>query len=209
MSAGIEVVLLDVGGVIVPPADPLRLAHAAAQLGLSPAEFVALLYEGEPWYTLSTGRSDEAAYWQTLGARVGWPEANLRRLLEPVWERDTMDDDVVALVQALRGRTRLAILSNATLRLEDHLRRLGIAQFFTPIINSARVGLRKPDPRIFSLALALLGVEPAAVLFVDDKQRNVEVAREMGMATVLFDRASTLAAALTTAGLLPCAPDMS
>jgi len=35
------------------------------------------------------------------------------------------------------------------------------------------------------------------------------VAREMGMATVLFDRASTLAAALTTAGLLPCAPDMS
>lgn len=203
MIAGIEVVLLDVGGVIVPPADPIRLAHTAAHLGLASAELVALLYQGEPWYALSTGQMDEAAYWQALGARVGRPEADLRRFLKPVWERDAVDGDVVALVQALRGRVRLAILSNATLGLEDHLNRLGVAQYFTPIINSARVGLRKPDPRIFSLALALLGVAPAAVLFVDDKQRNVEVAREMGMVTVLFDRASTLAAELTTAGLLP------
>ena len=203
MWALIEVVLLDVGGVIVPPADPLQLTQAAAQLGLSPSELVALLYEGEPWYALSTGRLDEAAYWQAIGAQVSWPVADLRRLLYPVWECDAVDGDVVALVQALRGRVRLAILSNATLHLEDHLNRLGVAQYFNPIINSARVGLRKPDPRIFSLALDLLGVAPDAVLFADDKQRNVTVAREMGMTTVLFDRAATLAAALSTVGLLP------
>ncbi len=203
MWALIEVVLLDVGGVIVPPADPLQLTQAAAQLGLSPSELVALLYEGEPWYALSTGRLDEAAYWQAIGAQVSWPVADPRRLLYPVWECDAVDGDVVALVQALRGRVRLAILSNATLHLEDHLNRLGVAQYFNPIINSARVGLRKPDPRIFSLALDLLGVAPDAVLFADDKQRTVTVAREMGMTTVLFDRAATLAAALSTVGLLP------
>jgi len=187
----------------VPPADPLQLTQAAAQLGLSPSELVALLYEGEPWYALSTGQLDEAAYWQAIGAQVSWPVADPRGLLYPVWERDAVDGDVVALVQALRGRVRLAILSNATLHLEDHLNRLGVAQYFNPIINSVRVGLRKPDPRIFSLALDLLGVAPDAVLFADDKQRNVTVAREMGLATVLFDRAATLAAALSTVGLLP------
>lgn len=48
-------------------------------------------------------------------------------------------------------------------------------------VISGEVGLRKPDPRIYRLACDRLGVDPAACAFVDDLERNVEVARELGM----------------------------
>ena len=52
---------------------------------------------------------------------------------------------------------------------------------FDPIINAARVGLRKPDPRIFLHALEVLRVPPGAMLFVDDQRRNTRVAEELGI----------------------------
>ena len=198
-----EVLLLDVGGVIVPPADPDALARAARLLGLSSIEVGALLYEWEPWYALSTGRLEEDAYWRALGDRVGWDAEDLRRLVAPVWEPNRVDEGVMDLARALHGRMRLAILSNATIRLEDQLRRLDVAPYFDPIINSARIGLRKPDPRIFVYTLDALAVAPAAILFVDDKRRNTAVAEQLGIPSVLFDRAATLAGALASRGLLP------
>ncbi len=83
VDATIKVLLLDVGGVIVPPADPDALARVARRLALSAAEVGALFYEWEPWYALSTGRLEEDAYWRALGKRVGWDVADLRRLSAP------------------------------------------------------------------------------------------------------------------------------
>jgi len=203
VDTDIEVLLLDVGGVIVPPADPDALARVAQRLALSAAEVGALFYEWEPWYALSTGRLEEGDYWRALGDRVRWDAADLRRLVAPVWEQSRVDEAVMDLVRALHGRMRLAILSNATIHLEDQLRRLGVAPYFHPIINSARIGLRKPDPRIFASTLDALGVAPGAILFVDDKRRNTAVAEQLGIPSVLFDHAATLAGALAARGLLP------
>ena len=57
---------------------------------------------------------------------------------------------------------------------------------FDVYVNSALVGLRKPDPAIFYLALEQLGVEPQQALFVDDMIYNVDIARELGIPTVQF-----------------------
>jgi len=46
------------------------------------------------------------------------------------------------------------------------------------------VGLRKPDPRIYALACATMGVEPPEVVFLDDLGVNLKPARAMGMATI-------------------------
>ncbi len=54
-------------------------------------------------------------------------------------------------------------------------------------VESAVVGLRKPDPRIYELACRELGVEPARAAFLDDIGRNLKTARELGMATIKVD----------------------
>jgi len=204
MDAAIDVLLLDVGGVIVPSADPALTTGIAAGLGLTASELGALFYEWEPWYALSTGRIDADAYWRALGERAGLEPDRLRRLVAPVWEPSGVDERVMALVRTLRdcGDTRLAILSNATVGLEDTLRGFGVARFFDPIVNSARIGLRKPDPAAFTRTLEILDSAPGRVLFVDDKRRNTVVAEGLGIPSVLFDGSDGLEEALAARGLL-------
>ncbi len=200
---GVDVLLLDVGGVIVPPANPAAVARVERALGLVTGELGALLYEWEPWYALSTGRTDVAAYWAALGARVGWEPAALASLLRPVWEPAGIDPEVIGLVRAVRSRMRVAVLSNATLALERQLAGFGVRDLFDPIINSARVGLRKPDPRIFQHAIDVLGVPANRILFVDDKQRNTRVAEDLGIPGVVYTAAPDLRDALMRCHLLP------
>lgn len=55
---------------------------------------------------------------------------------------------------------------------------------FHQIIESSKVGLRKPDPRIYRLACEKMGVAPEEVVFLDDLGINLKPARELGMTTI-------------------------
>lgn len=55
---------------------------------------------------------------------------------------------------------------------------------FTEIIESSKVGLRKPDPQIYLLACSIMGVEPAEVVFLDDLGINLKPAAALGMTTI-------------------------
>lgn len=55
---------------------------------------------------------------------------------------------------------------------------------FTQIIESSKVGLRKPDPKIYLLACSMMGVEPAEVVFLDDLGINLKPAAALGMTTI-------------------------
>jgi putative hydrolase of the HAD superfamily len=59
-----------------------------------------------------------------------------------------------------------------------------ILSLFHVIIESSKVGLRKPDPRIYELATAALGVSPEETVFLDDLGINLKPARAMGMTTI-------------------------
>ena len=62
--------------------------------------------------------------------------------------------------------------------------RAGVLSLFHGIIESSRVGVRKPDPRFYELACEKLGVEPAECVFLDDLGVNLKPARAMGMTTI-------------------------
>lgn len=55
---------------------------------------------------------------------------------------------------------------------------------FDAVIESSRVGVRKPDPRFYELACAELAIDPAEAVFLDDLGVNLKPARAMGMATI-------------------------
>ena len=59
-----------------------------------------------------------------------------------------------------------------------------IMEMFDEIIESSKVGIRKPDPRIYRMMCEALGVEPAACVFLDDLGGNLKPARAMGMTTI-------------------------
>ena len=55
---------------------------------------------------------------------------------------------------------------------------------FDHVIELAKIGLRKPDPRIYQMMVEALGVDPRACVYLDDLGVNLKPAREMGMTTI-------------------------
>ncbi|WZH99484.1 HAD-IA family hydrolase [Streptomyces rimosus] len=59
---------------------------------------------------------------------------------------------------------------------------VGLAEAFDAVVSIARIGVAKPDPRVFTTAAGRVGTEPRRCLFVDDSLGNVTAARAVGMA---------------------------
>ena len=84
---------------------------------------------------------------------------------------------------------KLAIVSNAEGQVEADAKRFGLAKYFDVIIDSHIVGVAKPDPRIFQIALERLGVGPDEARFAGDIYSiDVEGARAAGIEARLVDQ---------------------
>ena len=93
-----------------------------------------------------------------------------------------------AAVQAIRklraaGR-KVAALTNNWANDDQGSKMEILRQEFDVFIESTRVGLRKPDPRIYQLACSELGVAPPQTAFLDDIGLNLKAARALGMTTI-------------------------
>ncbi|MET7861592.1 HAD family phosphatase [Streptomyces sp. NPDC005318] len=92
-----------------------------------------------------------------------------------------IDPDVLTLLAGLRSRVPVVLVSNATTRLEDDLAALDVSDAFDAVVNTARLGLAKPDPRVFEAAARRVGADPRRCLFIDDTLGHVAAARAAGL----------------------------
>ncbi|MDE1848393.1 MAG: HAD-IA family hydrolase, partial [Candidatus Micrarchaeota archaeon] len=89
-------------------------------------------------------------------------------------------------LMVLRKRYKLAFLTNAGyMEYKVALKLMGFPYFDCKIV-SCYLKLIKPDPRIYKHAIKKLGLRPSEILFVDDKKKNADAARQAGMAAILF-----------------------
>jgi putative hydrolase of the HAD superfamily len=119
------------------------------------------------------------------------------------------DQAVVGLLRRIRGEAGLplVLVSNASVDLEDDLAALGLIDLADHVVSSARVGVAKPDPRIYAIAVDHAGVAAERCLFVDDSRENVDAAIALGMSALHYrepnDLRDALAPAFTTTQLRP------
>lgn len=119
-----------------------------------------------------------------LGARFGRDGADALDEWSDVPGR--VDAHAVALVARVRARVGVALITNATTRLERDLIDAGLDEVFPFVVSSAVVGVVKPEPAIFAHALELLGVDADACAYVDDHLRNVEAGSALGLQAIHF-----------------------
>ena len=115
---------------------------------------------------------------------------DLSRLRALYFERLEPNSAMIDFVRALRGRgTRTALLTNNVREWEPLWRSKlpEIDELFEVVVDSAFVGMRKPDPAIYELTLERLGVRAEDCVFVDDLEPNCETARGLGMLAVRFE----------------------
>jgi putative hydrolase of the HAD superfamily len=77
-----------------------------------------------------------------------------------------------------------------------------VMALFDHVIESAKIGLRKPDPRIYRMMVEALGVDPGNCVYLDDLGVNLKPARDMGMTTIKVLNASQAIGELESATML-------
>ncbi|MFN4090399.1 MAG: HAD-IA family hydrolase [Alphaproteobacteria bacterium] len=110
--------------------------------------------------------------------------------------------EMVAALRSLRERYRIACLTNnvrAAPRPPDQARAVAEAMaLFHAVIESSKVGHRKPEPRFYEIACEAVGVSPDEAVFLDDLGVNLKTARAMGMRTIKVESAAQALAELET-----------
>jgi putative hydrolase of the HAD superfamily len=205
----IRAVISDFGGVLTTPLSG-SFAIFAERTGMSMAELGGALgaivaREGaHPLYEMECGRLTEAEFLagleRALLAQVG-REISCEGFSDALWSGLAPNPPMIDLMAQLRAQGyRMALVTNNVREWESRWRALApVDDIFELVIDSAFVGVRKPDPEIYELALQGLGVAGEECLFVDDLERNCVAARALGMATVTYRDAEQAVAEIRAA----------
>jgi putative hydrolase of the HAD superfamily len=194
MSA-IRAVLWDFGGVIL--SSPFE-AFNRYEVGHGlPHNFLRSVNASNPhanaWAKLERGEVSTALFAQLF-------EAESAALGHAVSGQDVLAllsgevrPEMVAVLRRLKGRYKLACLTNnvrhgdgpGMARTPEQARAVAeIMTLFDQIVESSKVGVRKPEPRFYAIACELLGIQPAEAVFLDDLGINLKPAKAMGMRTI-------------------------
>jgi epoxide hydrolase-like predicted phosphatase len=207
MGSKIQAVIFDYGGVLMRTVTPLPRHELAHRFGLPPGSAEKLVFEGSLLDEVQLGRISDAEFWADVGQRLGLNAEELAEFRQAFWAGDRLDEELVALIHYLHGAGyRTALLSNAPVDLHQQLEQLGIADAFDVIVASGCEGLMKPDPAIFELTLARMGVAAEEAAFVDDFRMNVAAAQQVGLHATRFRGLSPLRKWLQELGVSVPAP---
>ena len=192
----IEAIISDFGGVLT---SPLLDSFAAfqnssgisiEQLGI--AMGMILVRDGKhPLFELETGRMTEADFLRALAeqltAQLG-RSVELHGFGEQYFEHLHPNEQMIEYMRELSGRGyKLAICTNNVREWEQLWRaKLPVDELFDVVIDSAFVGVRKPERAIYEMTLEGLGVPAEAALMIDDIELNCDAARALGMQAVWF-----------------------
>ena len=202
-----DVLISDFGGVLTTPLQEGFLAYQE-ESGVSLEELgramgrAAEEHGDHPLFVLERGEITEAEFRARIEPHLedGFDLARLRALY---FERLEPNAQMIQFVRELRSRgVRAALLTNNVREWEPLWRSKlpEVDELFEVVVDSAFVGLRKPDPAIFELTLQRLGgVAPERCVFLDDLDVNCEAARRLGMAAVRFETAEQAIPAVESA----------
>jgi putative hydrolase of the HAD superfamily len=192
----VRAVISDFGGVLT---SPLMSFFARFQddsgipleaLGKAMAR-IAQEQGAHPLFELEKGKLTEARFVELLEGAVGAElgrQVRLHGLAESYWSDMDTNDAMVDYLRGLRDDgIRLALLTNNVREWEPRWRAMvPVDELFEVVVDSANVGMRKPDPEIYELTLHRLELDPPQCVFVDDIEVNCQAAERLGMRAVWF-----------------------
>jgi len=192
----IEAVISDFGGVLTTSLHD-SFVGAVQSSGISLEELgKAMVAVGErdginPLFELETGRMTEATFLGRLSDQLSADRGSrveLDGFGELYFQYLHPNPRVIDYMRELRDRGyKLAICTNNVREWEARWRAmLPVDEIFDVVVDSAFVGSRKPEPRIYELTLERLNTSPGSALFIDDIDVNCDGARAVGIDAIQF-----------------------
>jgi putative hydrolase of the HAD superfamily len=204
----IRALISDFGGVLTTPLSAGFVAYRE-EAGVSLEELGRALqragetYGEHPLFALERGEITEEEFARRLGDELG-DHFDMDRLRQLYFERIEPNTPMIDYVATLRERgLRTALLTNNVREWEPLWRAKlpELDELFEVVVDSAFVGMRKPEPEIYELTLERLGGElrAAECLFLDDLEVNCDAAQALGMTAVRYEQPEQAIAELESA----------
>jgi len=192
----IEGIISDFGGVLTSPLlDSFVAFQDSSGIPLEAlGEAMAAVGDRDgshPLFELETGRMTEAAFLRSVADQLTADldrHVELHGFKERYFEHLHPNERLIAYMRDLGERGyKLAICTNNVREWEELWRaKLPVDEIFDVVVDSAFVGTRKPERRIYEITLERLGVDAGSALLVDDVEVNCTAARELGITAVWF-----------------------
>lgn len=210
-----EAVLFDFGGVLTTsPFAALRAKGEASGAGYDTVRTLVMgPYDEDtdhPWHRCERGQlalseALELITSEAAASGLDFDPAKIGSFFGPAM----IQDRVVERIRSLRAQGyRTALVTNNVRELGPLWRPLvPLHELFDLVVDSSEVGMRKPDPGIFTFTLERLGVDPDRAVFVDDWPGHVAAARALGIRGVLMGPDAEMALAELDALLSEQRPD--
>lgn len=189
-------ILCDADGVVRTWDDASELE---AQFGMPSGIIASIAFEPKLLAQANTGVLSNEEWRTTISDRLTrWcGSVTAARAATDRWAAaSTVDTEVLRLLEQAARHVPVVLVTNGTTTTEAELTALGITPVVTEIVNSAAIGVAKPEPGIFRHAARVAGVTVERCLFVDDSLRHVHAAERLGMHAVHYRGVADLRAAM-------------
>ncbi len=182
----LRAIFFDLGGVLLRTEYQAPREHLAERLNTTYEDLVRIVFESESSARASVGEITTEAHWEAVTQRLRLPSSEAKGLREEFFAGDVLDRDLLEFIRSLRPHYKTGLISNAWPDSRQYLVANKMDDAFDALIISAEVGVMKPDPRIYQIALDKLQVLAEEAVFIDDTPPNVEAARAHGMRGIVF-----------------------
>jgi FMN phosphatase YigB (HAD superfamily) len=199
----IDAVIFDLGNVLLEVDETRALQRICARTGRTPREVEHYFVSTPFGVQLSLGELSKKKFYEIVARDL--PFDGSYEEFASIWsEIFTPIEPMVALATELKGRMPRFILSNTNAIHMDYIfANYPFMRAFNGYVLSYEVGLMKPDPRIYELALQKFGLAAGQTAFVDDILANVESARNVGLRAVHYQNAGQAREELTKLAVAP------
>lgn len=135
---------------------------------------------------------NEEIFWQGVKNKYGLNDVELDKIIKKIGGAVKINHPMWRFLQRVNKNHKTAIINNGTKTIfEIWKKKFNFEKNIDIIVNSASIGMRKPDARIYEYTCDLLKVKPSTCVFIDDDEENVETAIKLGMEGVLYDGAKS------------------
>lgn len=198
----ITTVIFDLGGVLVSTHWDRLTGPVSELTGLTPERVMEDIRRGDPYNRFMRGEIGPHDFWRQFNRQfgLGLSEDELKAL----WTGIIVNKpDVDHIVRALAGRFRLSLGSNTDpLHYARGREVQPVQDLLDEAVLSFEIGVCKPDPAFFQRALEVLSAQAGETVLIDDVTENVEAARTLGLAGIVYGSPGQLEADLSALGLL-------
>jgi putative hydrolase of the HAD superfamily len=198
----IKVIFFDIGGVLIDSERSFDGIYAefADVIGAPPEQMIKL--HNQYLDRMLYGKVSASGFFLIVKKKF-----HVKGDLQKIWlnvamKHVTLNAELLEMADIMRATCKTALLSNVSQIRGFVDERFGLYAHFDRSFLSYKLKMQKPSKKIFSYALKAMKVKPDEALFVDDKEANLRVARELGIKCIQFNNNAQLRTEIAPLGLL-------